>query len=182
MAKMSSKTRGFTIIEVMIVLAIAGLMLLLVFLAVPALQRTERNRERKQAVGFVVSEMERFYGDHGHYPLSSSVTCSSQPDCVQFVDGLQSDGLTKNYAINYTDNHATHTYLLRTGNSLIPAASYDHIVIFPAHQCNTASGVGVGDADYPVTSFGPVDNNFNVFAVYTFLETDTVYCTNVTPY
>jgi prepilin-type N-terminal cleavage/methylation domain-containing protein len=37
--KLSKKEKGFTIIEVMIVLAIAGLIMLVVFLAVPALQR-----------------------------------------------------------------------------------------------------------------------------------------------
>lgn len=38
--------KGFTIIEVLIVLAIAGLILLIVFLAVPALQRNQRNTTR----------------------------------------------------------------------------------------------------------------------------------------
>ncbi len=38
--------KGFTIIEVLIVLAIAGLILLIVFLAVPALQRNSRNTQR----------------------------------------------------------------------------------------------------------------------------------------
>lgn len=38
-----SDQKGFTIIEVMIVLAIAGLIMLVVFLAVPALQRNSRN-------------------------------------------------------------------------------------------------------------------------------------------
>lgn len=38
--------RGFTIIEVLIVLAIAGLIMLIVFLAVPALQRNSRNTQR----------------------------------------------------------------------------------------------------------------------------------------
>ena len=37
------KNEGFTIIEVLIVLAIAGLILMIVFLAVPALQRNARN-------------------------------------------------------------------------------------------------------------------------------------------
>src|SRR4030095_14053868 len=37
---------GFTIIEVLIVLAIAGLIMLIVFLAVPALQRNSRNNAR----------------------------------------------------------------------------------------------------------------------------------------
>ncbi len=38
--------KGFTIIEVLIVLAIAGLIMLIVFLAVPALQRNQRNNAR----------------------------------------------------------------------------------------------------------------------------------------
>jgi prepilin-type N-terminal cleavage/methylation domain-containing protein len=38
-----SNSEGFTIIEVMIVLAIAGLIILIVLLAVPALQRNSRN-------------------------------------------------------------------------------------------------------------------------------------------
>lgn len=40
------KQEGFTIIEVLIVLAIAGLIMLIVFLAVPALQRNSRNTQR----------------------------------------------------------------------------------------------------------------------------------------
>ena len=40
------RQEGFTIIEVLIVLAIAGLIILIVFLAVPALQRNSRNTQR----------------------------------------------------------------------------------------------------------------------------------------
>lgn len=40
------KQRGFTIIEVVLVLAIAGLIFLVVFLAVPALQASQRNQQR----------------------------------------------------------------------------------------------------------------------------------------
>ena len=45
--KLKKSNKGFTIIEVMIVLAIAGLILLIVFLAVPALQRSSHNTSRK---------------------------------------------------------------------------------------------------------------------------------------
>lgn len=44
--KLKKRTEGFTIIEVLIVLAIAGLIMLIVFLAVPALQRNSRNNAR----------------------------------------------------------------------------------------------------------------------------------------
>jgi prepilin-type N-terminal cleavage/methylation domain-containing protein len=47
-APSKARDAGFTIIEVLIVLAIAGLILLIVFLAVPALQRNSRNTQRKE--------------------------------------------------------------------------------------------------------------------------------------
>lgn len=47
------KESGFTIVEVMIVLAIAGLIILVVFLAVPALQRNSRNQQRTNDVAMI---------------------------------------------------------------------------------------------------------------------------------
>jgi len=41
------KSKGFTIIEVVLVLAIAGLIFLMVFIALPALQRSQRDAQRK---------------------------------------------------------------------------------------------------------------------------------------
>lgn len=40
-------TKGFTIIEVVLVLAIAGLIFLMVFIALPALQRGQRDTQRR---------------------------------------------------------------------------------------------------------------------------------------
>lgn len=58
--KFSKKDEGFTIIEVLIVLAIAGLILLVVFLAVPALQRNSRNTRRKQDVSSVLGAISEY--------------------------------------------------------------------------------------------------------------------------
>ena len=44
---MSKNKKGFTIIEVVLVLAIAGLIFLMVFIALPALQRSQRNTQRE---------------------------------------------------------------------------------------------------------------------------------------
>lgn len=46
--------KGFTIIEVMIVLAVAGVIMLIVLLAVPALERSQRNTQRKNDVTTIV--------------------------------------------------------------------------------------------------------------------------------
>lgn len=57
--QLKKRTEGFTIIEVLIVLAIAGLILLIVFLAVPALQRNSRNTQRNNdaaSIGGAINE------------------------------------------------------------------------------------------------------------------------------
>ncbi len=60
--------RGFTIIEVMIVLAIAGLILLIVFLAVPALQRNSRNTQRKNDASKVSSLISEYESNNSGTP------------------------------------------------------------------------------------------------------------------
>lgn len=57
--------KGFTIIEVLIVLAIAGLILLIVFLAVPALQRNSRNTQRKNDVSAVLGSVSEYASNNG---------------------------------------------------------------------------------------------------------------------
>ena len=57
--------KGFTIIEVMIVLAIAGLIMLIVFLAVPALQRTARNTTRKNDASAIAAAVADFIDNNG---------------------------------------------------------------------------------------------------------------------
>lgn len=63
--KRNSDQKGFTIIEVLIVLAIAGLILLIVFLAVPALQRSSRNTQRKNDASSVGSAVANFISNNG---------------------------------------------------------------------------------------------------------------------
>ena len=45
--KKHTNYRGFTIIEIVLVLAVAGLIFLMIFLALPALQRSQRDTQRK---------------------------------------------------------------------------------------------------------------------------------------
>jgi prepilin-type N-terminal cleavage/methylation domain-containing protein len=55
-----SRNEGFTIIEVMIVLAIAGLIILVVLLAVPALQRNGRNTAIKNDAAAIAGGVSEF--------------------------------------------------------------------------------------------------------------------------
>ena len=56
--------RGFTIIEVMIVLAIAGLILAIIFLAVPALQRNSRNNSRTNDAAHLAGLVNEYASNH----------------------------------------------------------------------------------------------------------------------
>ena len=65
------KERGFTIIEVVLVLAIAALILLMVFLALPALQRGQRDTQRKDDVARLTSAVQNYQsGARGKLPTN----------------------------------------------------------------------------------------------------------------
>ncbi len=75
--------KGFTIIEVLIVLAVAGLITMIVFQAVPALQRNARNNQRKQDVAAILEAV-------SHYELNNSG--AMPPDCGNTGDPAECNG------------------------------------------------------------------------------------------
>lgn len=56
--------RGFTIIEVSLVLAIAGLIFLMVFIALPALRASQRDTERREAVALVIDAIKKYQSNN----------------------------------------------------------------------------------------------------------------------
>ena len=66
---------GFTIIEVVLVLAIAGLIFLMVFVAFPALQRSQQDTRRTDDMGRVQSALMNWQNNHNNnLPNSKSNT------------------------------------------------------------------------------------------------------------
>ena len=64
--RMNTRTnsKGFTIIEVVLVLAIAALIFLMIFIALPALQRGQRDTARKQDANTVATALNTWRGNH----------------------------------------------------------------------------------------------------------------------
>jgi prepilin-type N-terminal cleavage/methylation domain-containing protein len=56
--------KGFTIIEVVLVLAIAALIFLMVFIALPALQRSQRDTQRKADVARVQTAIQNYQSNN----------------------------------------------------------------------------------------------------------------------
>ena len=89
--------KGFTIIEVVLVLAIAGLIFLMVFVALPALQAGQRDTARKNDVGAVATAVSTFTANNrGTFPTTDTLaayaknisTNSTAPTVVAFADSI----------------------------------------------------------------------------------------------
>lgn len=74
---------GFTIIEVVLVLAIAGLIFLMVFLALPALQRSQKDSQRQRDVGNVTAQIQKYQqNNNGRLPADGSTPAVPDADDV----------------------------------------------------------------------------------------------------
>ncbi len=63
--------KGFTIIEVVLVLAIGGLIFLMVFIALPALQRSQRNTQRREDVDRIQTALIEYQSNNkGRLPFT----------------------------------------------------------------------------------------------------------------
>ncbi len=56
--------RGFTIIEVSLVLAVAGLIFLMVFVALPGLRASQRDAERRENVAIFLESVKKFQNNN----------------------------------------------------------------------------------------------------------------------
>ena len=79
MTNLLKKEKGFTLIEIVLVLAIAGLLLVIVFLAVSGAQKSRRDSQRKSDLSRIAAQLESYAGNNnGCYPGSAAV-----PGCAQ---------------------------------------------------------------------------------------------------
>ena len=94
MAKQNIKTKkGFTIIEVVLVLAIAGLIFLMVFIAWPALQRSQRDTQRRNDYSMLSTAISN-YATNNNGKLSNIVTTNNKLNPATYINqqGTDPDG------------------------------------------------------------------------------------------
>lgn len=124
MSTQQLKQKGFTIIEVVLVLAIAALIFLMVFIALPALQRNQRDTARKTVLGKVSSAVTTFQSNkRGAQPANGM-------DLAGYVDGKEAG----------SDSGTNHKYSSTRNDALV---DNDYIVTVT----NTLPGNGKGNAD-----------------------------------
>lgn len=138
---------GFTIIEVMIVLAIAGLIMLIVFLAVPALQRSSRNTDRKEDVGRISSAINDWVANNnGSLPPATVAGWVTAGDCATILSDAGSLSIynTGNgFACGTLAVQGNDKFDVTNGVQNFPAESYDAVTLDEDTQCPAASGTAV---------------------------------------
>lgn len=129
MLKTKSKDqKGFTIIEVLIVLAIAGLILLIVFLAVPSLQRNSRNTARRNDVARVGGAATEFVANNnGTLPTN---VAADEAALVGSIGTLGSYDFT--VATNFT---------VATGGTPAPITDINQVRLVTGVKCGTNGAV-----------------------------------------
>ena len=94
MAKQNIKTKkGFTIIEVVLVLAIAGLIFLMVFVALPALQRSQRDTQRRDDMARFISQLAQYQANNnGKVPHNGAAQNAEAGTYTTFIDNYLKAG------------------------------------------------------------------------------------------
>jgi len=106
-----NKEKGFTIIEVVLVLAIAGLIFLMVFIALPALQRNQRDTQRKNDMSRVQTAIQNYQSNNRNQLPTFGATfisgyLTTGGDTFADPDGTDY-GFTANSANNFTPSAFT---------------------------------------------------------------------------
>jgi prepilin-type N-terminal cleavage/methylation domain-containing protein len=104
------KEKGFTLIEIVLVLAIAGLLLVIVFLAVSGAQKSRRDTQRKNDLSRIAAQLESYASNtNGNYPNGPAPA----------VTWAAFTGLTYITAANLNDPTTGAAYTYAPGNALV---------------------------------------------------------------
>ncbi|MBP5656312.1 type II secretion system protein [Candidatus Saccharibacteria bacterium] len=169
---MERNKKGFTILEVVLVLAIAGLIFVMVFIAMPALRRNQRDQVRVRNISTIISLMDQYRSHNkGRMPGtnstgkpcvgSESADCDATTELNKYLDS---------YAIELTEPTHGDNYIFTSagsyGDSCLGAAEavsefddYRHIGFCYETTC-------ASDDMEDANSFQKADNNYVFSIIY----------------
>lgn len=173
-----SRHQGFTIIEVVLVLAIAGLIFLMVFIALPALQRSQRDQARRTDVGLVAAAVKNWRSNNRGIILRSETALDiheEDEDGTKWgtvANSTQLGPYLKDTLSNSTSSVGIYDSTNSGGRYRVgPSDTEGHITISAGRRCPREGDV-VGDT-YNMPVGKPSDA-----AVIIILETGGFYCEN----
>ena len=157
---------GFTIIEVVLVLAIAGLIFLMVFIALPTLQRSQRDTQRRSDLARVSNAITQYQtNNNGKLPAAGTLPPSEKedlPECSATSSTASAACFIRNYmnSVNAAANEFVDpdgwyyglTIANLDKNATATVSEFDHIVYIYEHaKCDGENAIYSANArDYAV--------------------------------
>jgi hypothetical protein len=119
--------KGFTIIEVVLVLAIAALIILMVFIAWPALQRTQRDQARKSDIALIGSTISTFKSNNK----------GKLPDICELNKLVFKQGTSIYQAVDCASGDATGSDII-TQSAVADNSAVDikQVIVVPRGKCD----------------------------------------------
>jgi prepilin-type N-terminal cleavage/methylation domain-containing protein len=99
MKSLVKRNQGFTLIEIVIVLAIAAAIILMVFIAVSGVRKSQRDTQRRTDAGRIAAQVEQYAANNGGtYPGSGDVVATAGTWFGDYVNGkFTKPGSTSSY-------------------------------------------------------------------------------------
>lgn len=150
MSKQELKQKGFTIIEVVLVLAIAALIFLMVFIALPALQRNQKDQARRTVMGKVASAVTTYQSNRrSQQPTTGALLAPYADGVASGTNGSLENGsytlVVSAWATGATVGAADQsTIQVYTGAKCDPTGAF--AVVGTAKQAAVLIGLENGDA------------------------------------
>ncbi len=142
------KARGFTIIEVMIVLAIAGLIMVIVFLAIPVVNRTARNTQRRTDASAALNAVNEYSTNNGGaLPPANSLSFAPPKLTIGLAGSAQSGA-----SLGYYQTAGSVT--LATAYAALPAGAGDTMALYEGTTCQSATNTAPGTQRQVAVVFG----------------------------
>lgn len=132
--------KGFTIIEVVLVLAIAGLIFLMVFIALPALQRGQRDQQRRGDLSRAQTAVQNFQtNNRNRIPTVAEFTSTA-------ATGFTARYLTAGGDAFQDPDGQAYTFTQNTANNYVPTTFTAGTIYFTlTGKCNgEAAQTGAG--------------------------------------
>ena len=172
--------QGFTIIEVVLVLAIAGLIFLMMFVALPALNRSQRDSRRRDDISILLRKVKDFQtNNRGALPTTPSGGVETGYESSASIDRNSWKGFYRDYlGGDFKDPNGDDSYVLnvtactkggQAGTACEKAlddstAFPSKMMIFVGATCNDSKAVA--------------SNNPRKIAVQYRMEGGGIYCAN----
>lgn len=138
---------GFTIIEVVLVLAIAGLIFLMVFIALPALQRSQRDTQRRDDMARFLSQINQYQANNsGKVPTNYGDFISDYLEVGGDTFNDPSTGETYTIATGITDCSGTNKATCAPGSNKDISGTMGEINIYTNAKCEGEDAVYIQGA------------------------------------